>query len=281
MSKYEICVARFNEDITWLEPMATFATVHVYNKGGALSEIQSSIFNVVQVPNVGLDGYCHLKHIVDHYDDTNVITAFIQARIADHSYSTIPNQFKAFFFEHPFIIETGTSPNICRWPVSMDFFIDGPTENPWTSGYFFGDFWKRYISTTTVDAPANFKWYKNMIFAASSTVLQRRPRTFYESLLNDDIAHHVKPQILHYLERAWFYILHPQWNHPAYIENLSITYAKCMPNSGMNAISETIYTSVGIHDYYTHIGKKSPALLRLTRKANPIDIPKKNKSVIL
>ena len=244
--RFAICVARYDEDVSWLKKHAKYADIFIYNKGAPLNCTE---FNEIHVKNVGLDGYVHLKHIVDHYDNLHDITFFTQARIDNHGYD--PDSIKEMFFDHEFVKQSGTSHNICRWPVSItDFCIDGPTNNRWTSGYTMKDFWTKYIETNIVEPPMLFKWYKNMIFSAKKENIKKRSKEYYLTLLNDDINVVRKPQNLHYLERSWYYILHPEWKNQDYTKQIGQFFAKYVKNNGFNLVSEEICMNFGFHNYY-------------------------------
>lgn len=85
--KSEIVVARYDEPIEWLLPLADRVTI--YNKGPPLEpSLQSRFARVIDLPNVGRESHTYLTHIL-HTLSANPesqahITAFIQARIHDH-----------------------------------------------------------------------------------------------------------------------------------------------------------------------------------------------------
>jgi hypothetical protein len=289
---YIISVARFNEDVSWLVPHAReYATVYVYNKGAPLPEEQAALFREVAVPNVGLDGYCLLRFITDHYDTTlagekgggggekggregaeaggrDVRVAFVQANLAEHFYATDPAKFRALFLDHAFMTAVGTSPNIIRWPVNVaNFFIDSPDDAPWAGGATMLDFWTRHIDPRREHRPPppnEYLWYKNMMFGATAAAIRRRPKQFYLDLLADDVAAHRRSQVLHYLERAWFYIMHPEWSSPEYMHRLGTAFCEHVENCGFD-IREPVFNSEGVYDFYRQRGLTSPALLRFLR----------------
>ena len=86
-----IVVARFNEDISWLRPIARHCIV--YNKGGPVPEPEL-YKKVVQLDNVGRETHTYLTHILNeslcgmgsmnNMNDSIGVTIFIQGRIIDH-----------------------------------------------------------------------------------------------------------------------------------------------------------------------------------------------------
>ena len=69
MKKNVSACARFKGDIKWLLPHAEYAKVYVYNKGEPITNVKHENISIIDVPNVGLDGFCHLTHIINHYDE--------------------------------------------------------------------------------------------------------------------------------------------------------------------------------------------------------------------
>ena len=68
-------VARYQEDLRWLEPVTRWATrVFIYDKGGGeVREEDRDLYarpNVTRVvlPNVGREAHTYLHHMVEHYD---------------------------------------------------------------------------------------------------------------------------------------------------------------------------------------------------------------------
>lgn len=72
----EIVVARYNEDISWLNSIDVKKTI--YNKGN--DEIENSI----RLPNIGRETQTYFYHIVNNYDNLDEWTFFIQGNPFDH-----------------------------------------------------------------------------------------------------------------------------------------------------------------------------------------------------
>lgn len=80
---FEIVVARYNEDIQWLNPYLDHGSVIIYNKGEVLIDIDPR-FKVVELPNIGREAHTFLYYIYNNYDSLKDITIFIQGNISDH-----------------------------------------------------------------------------------------------------------------------------------------------------------------------------------------------------
>ena len=74
---YKIVVARYNENIEWLNNEKLNCIF--YNKGKQLN-----IDNEVILPNVGRESETYLHYIITNYDDLPDVVVFTQARISDH-----------------------------------------------------------------------------------------------------------------------------------------------------------------------------------------------------
>lgn len=104
-------VARYNEDIKWLEPIINDCII--YNKGIQLSHVNSLSnttrsaneqsllitnsdvlpfeINEIMLPNLGRETDTYLRYIIDNYDVLPDVCVFTQAKINDHlNYKTIP-----------------------------------------------------------------------------------------------------------------------------------------------------------------------------------------------
>jgi Protein of unknown function (DUF3431) len=75
----KIIVARYNEDISWINQIKSLKDIIIYNKGRPLN-----IENEIMMENVGREGHTFYKYIYDHYDELDDYTIFIQAYPFDH-----------------------------------------------------------------------------------------------------------------------------------------------------------------------------------------------------
>ena len=62
----KIIIARFNEDLDWVENLKTSSEVIVYNKGNYIKS--SNKFKVINLPNVGRESHTWLHHIYENYN---------------------------------------------------------------------------------------------------------------------------------------------------------------------------------------------------------------------
>jgi len=74
---YKIIVARYNENIEWLN--SEMSNCVVYNKGNKLD-----IENEIILENTGRESETYLHYIITNYDKLPDVVVFTQARISDH-----------------------------------------------------------------------------------------------------------------------------------------------------------------------------------------------------
>ena len=74
---YKIIVARYNENIEWLN--SEMSNCIIYNKGDKLG-----INNEIFLENVGRESETYLHYIITNYSNLPDVVVFTQARIADH-----------------------------------------------------------------------------------------------------------------------------------------------------------------------------------------------------
>ena len=214
----EVVVARYNEDLSWLDeyPFNQFEYI-VYNKGDNYNFVKTNVKYIVTLPNVGRCDHTYLYHICANYDKlSNVVVFFpgsvnipekkikaikILHNIINNNYNkaffignycnSIRNHFKNFKINsHKCVCAENFSKNnetklfLCkirpygRW---YDFFFKNKPGHWFTfSGVFSID--KRDIIQNPID--------KYII-------------------LRDIVCIHSNPEAGHYIERSWGTIFYP------------------------------------------------------------------------
>ena len=239
---FKIIVARYQEDIAWLQEFAP--NLAIQNKG-PLTSIPEQLWPYAKrLPNIGLDQHAHLDFIISNYENLPNICLFIQANIEDHIDTFAPYLSKKNNKEvdvvHPYtttltqqdiiyrylkqVYLYGYTVNpqvytrngaLCTFP---EFHITAPDE--YSTNLAFGKWFERYVGQPFPPAE-NFMWFKNGIFGVAKSLILTRPKSFYQSI-KDQIT---KPRqdILHYIERSWFYMFnilstpHPHSYQPTLI----------------------------------------------------------------
>jgi hypothetical protein len=77
---YDICVARYNENLYWLKDYAK--NVVVYNKTDNLNNL--GFKKVINIEPIGLETYSFFSYIIDYYENLPDVVVFVQGKIEDH-----------------------------------------------------------------------------------------------------------------------------------------------------------------------------------------------------
>lgn len=194
-----VVVARYNEDIAWLRPLAQ-DMLRVYNKGGALP----SDWGAQQLPNVGREAHTYLHHIVEHYDSLSPFVVFTQGSIlANEGCCTNPLQYLLDLIRSARVL--GISANWRQWnslyPTTHDMRERAPCD-PCADGCF-GAWFETHVSPFYVSNP---KWFKGAVFCVRSDWIRSRPLAYYKAM-RGALSHSVAPEEAYYLERAWYYVV--------------------------------------------------------------------------
>jgi hypothetical protein len=84
---YKIIVARFNENIDWIDNIGSIANhCIIYNKGFSLNK-KYPIIDIPNIPIYAREGTSILKYIIDNYNDLPDYLFFIQADPFDHCFN--------------------------------------------------------------------------------------------------------------------------------------------------------------------------------------------------
>jgi len=82
IEKYEteIVVARYNEDLSWLEQLPKDIKITIYNKGK--DDIK---YPYIKLPNIGRESHTYMYHIVENYNNLAEMTIFCQGNSIEHN----------------------------------------------------------------------------------------------------------------------------------------------------------------------------------------------------
>jgi len=80
---YHIVVAKYKEDISWLEEMDK-SHIYLYDKGSPENNSIQGFAHYEQRPNVGREGETYLYHIIKHYDNLPDFLILLQGNPFDH-----------------------------------------------------------------------------------------------------------------------------------------------------------------------------------------------------
>lgn len=202
----QLIVARYNEDISWLDKWRNTFDIIIYNKG---DKIKNTKLKVIDLPNYGREAHTYLKHIVYNYEKLSNVTVFIQAKIDDvEMVNWVFSDLNTYIFT---AISCGYGANSMGIIKENQWFIDFTQDPKYKkeieNGYFrlsdisLQDYVKKYLGHIPIIAPISLKG----CFSVRKDRILSRPKFFYEDLLNS-IPNHNTPEEAHFLERMWAYI---------------------------------------------------------------------------
>ena len=203
--KFQIVVARYNEDIRWLLPFRHITII--YNKGK--NNFILNKFETIQLENFGRESHTYLYHIITNYDNLAERTIFFQGKINDHKVLDI----ERYFSEEEDIIS--------NYNVSKIDILKRRINH-------FGKYKKEYFNGLMKICEYNpYDWIKNIIginldnldifnviwganFSISKKLILSKPKVFYENIFRY-INYHINPEEGHILERSWYLIFNQSY----------------------------------------------------------------------
>lgn len=216
--KYQIVVARYDEDISYLHLFKN--NIIVYNKG---NDDISTYFNIIKLPNIGRESHTYLYHIITNYNNLADKTLFMQGRVNDHKLL----QFDHYFNDEHLFIGRESVHDIEMLKKDIDhsgkYLVElkkGDLKKSKYTPY-------EWINKIGIDI-SNFEKFKMIWganFSISKEIIQSKPKLFYENLIKY-VDYDRNPEEGHFFERAWYTI----FNQPViekkiilyqYIENIN------------------------------------------------------------
>jgi hypothetical protein len=201
---YKIIVARFNENIEWLDSL--MSNCIIYNKGNKLD-----IENEIILENVGRESETYLHYIIENYENLPDVVVFTQARISDHKGSDDVNYLINIKNE---ALNYSKSNNFFRHYDSKYNIHFGKEWNLREDGYYLKDNYKNNIPITflewfknniNINYPDPIYVYNNAIFAVKKENIINKPVEYYKKLILE-VNHHINSTEGHFFERSWYYI---------------------------------------------------------------------------
>ena len=201
---YKIVVARYNENIGWLN--SEMKNCVIYNKGNKLN-----IDNEIMLKNVGRESETYLQYIITNYDNLPDVIIFTQARIADHKGSddvsyliNIKNEALNKAKSQNFYLHNDIGNNIhwdSKWNLrNGQYFLKDNYKN--NNPITFIEWFKTNIN---LDYPNPINIYMNAIFAVKKEYIINKPIEYYKKLILE-VNHHIDSTEGHFFERSWYYI---------------------------------------------------------------------------
>ncbi|KAI1119875.1 hypothetical protein F5Y10DRAFT_259464 [Nemania abortiva] len=218
---FEIIVAHFNEDLSWLSSVVKDCLV--YSKGAPPTP--DSGFKCSQLPNIGREGHTYLHHVVSRYDQLADLTLFVQGRIDDHVTLGIDEIKDACMGLNECRILTfssmdAPSTELTRFDDWAGIRWSLPCLEKWakmdmkhavmTPAAYFG----RFFGNGRV--PMCIGYTSGAVMAVPRQLIHSRTLDFYRQLLDTMFLgpmEHTNPETGHFMERFWL----PMWQPDEYI----------------------------------------------------------------
>ena len=198
---YEIAVAHYNEDLSWLAPYADHC--HVYHKGGDKWKPKQKFKQWEILPNVGRESHTYLYHIITNYHCLADVTLFAQGEVKKHlrwagnktleKFIKVAKE-KGFYASGVFhSMNWGKIHYAGKW---VKLIRDGKVA---LGNMTLGQFWEVLYG---YPHPKEYLSHFNAIFSASRASIISKPLSFYKKAISY-VDHHPNPEEGHYFERLW------------------------------------------------------------------------------
>lgn len=217
MEKYvSIIVSRYNENLDWMneKPFNRFKYI-VYNKGINDNFEKKYVSKVINLPNVGRCDHTYLYHIVNNFNNLNIINVFFPGSLNNEYkkanaikilYNILKNKTAIFLGTYSHNIKTQfNSFTLNSWCCTDESnrLLNNETEllpaiirpyGKWFN-YHFGNILVKY-------------WCIHGIFSIHKLDILKHDIIRYKKLLAA-VERHSNPEVGHYIERSWAAIFHP------------------------------------------------------------------------
>lgn len=194
-----LIIARYKEDITWLDKINDSWLPMVVQKG---TEEQEG-----DIPNRGREPTSFLYAILKHYDniEPNDVLAFVQGDPFPHTTNFIDN-LNGLNSVEGFSPIAGGPPVVVTWKatghkeVFKEPFISDGQGNPHHPGVPVGEWYTKWMGKEFPNGGVAF--YPGGQFIVPGSLVTAKPRSFWQQIYDDTMAENdATPYVL---ERLWF-----------------------------------------------------------------------------
>jgi len=188
--RFELVVARYDEDLAWLKRVPKDFRITIYDKGDGAS-------GGIPLLNEGREAHTYLHHLAERHDSLADLTVFVQGHPFDHA-PDLHKQLGAYaegtaaaadFYWLGFLADTDD-------PRGRRLFVPW-SKNPERKELQLEDFHRELFGEPGPDA---YRFVVGAQFAVTRATAHRRPREFYRKAA--DIAARF-PLAPHCFERCW------------------------------------------------------------------------------
>lgn len=223
----DLVIARYKENLCWLDNSVRIlqekgynVTVYLYDKGDHPPVISTELWYET-LPNVGRESHTYLHHIITHLDlyhsEPEHYVVFLQGSFMDHAslfyqgFSSPHELIEAFIIDaisnRCASLKWATTHEDVGWNAAHWNFRIAMHSGRVLSPLVNMPFGQWFVRNVYHVFPQNalLRWWVSALFCASSKLLVKRPRKYFENLEQQLL--HLDPEVGHFMERSWVYII--------------------------------------------------------------------------
>ena len=202
-----LVIARYNEDINWVNNLDTFSKKIIYNKGENLQNLKNT--QIIDLPNIGRESHTWLHHIVQNYEKLSHYNVFVQGRIDDLGCMSFknPNDYLVYLKKNSFVVSRLGLLGPFHWKNNLGIENDIRYKEAWTKGGIsnnkegFRKYAKKFFNKIPLITATSY----GGCFGVTKNAITKMDKNFYINLLRT-VSNHPHPIEAHYLERLWCYM---------------------------------------------------------------------------
>lgn len=203
---FEIVVAYYNEDLSWLLPYRDVAHIYCKRSDDYACSQRFDFLLWESLPNVGREGHTYLTHIINNYDRLADVTFFTQGALtalescwaynSPTKYRSLAQDKGIGFVPPGEWSHWGRIEHVGKWKEELE------TGKMTRARCDFATLWRDLFGQ---EPPNEISVTYNGIFSVRRDVIQKRPIEFYRKL-RSYLEGSCNPEEGHYVERLWYYI---------------------------------------------------------------------------
>jgi hypothetical protein len=203
-NKFEVVVARYNEDLNWLFKEFPNDKVTIYNKGQDLNIKLPDNYKIIKLPNIGRESHTYLYHIIHEYDNLNDKILFLQGNPYDQP-QTIFQPLSVYKYRNPDSCTNITArcakdnlKNLNNYLQKVNWSKTKWKDTALDQGTM-TEYLERHLHKDLHQKELNIIY--NSQFAVKKGIIHNRNKKHYNNLLSTVAT--PEPIAGHYLERLW------------------------------------------------------------------------------
>ena len=204
--KSTLIIARYNEDITWLNDKSEHKII-IYNKGNKL--LNNKFKNIISLPNVGRESHTWLHHITNNYENLDENNIFLQGRIDDLNCMAFkdPKLYYKDLEKYGFAVSRFGLLGPMHWKDNVGIEKNKKYSSQWEANKIgkseIG--FRKFAKSLFPNIPLLVATSYGGCFAVKKELIRNYDLEFYKKLLFM-LSNHEKPIEGHFMERLWCYM---------------------------------------------------------------------------